>query len=73
MNNDMLGYFATHQNRLDEIVEKLARVGFPDCNTDQVQNAVAARLGYRDAEDMYDSLDDDDVAYINKELRRRLL
>ena len=27
MNNDMLGYFATRQNYLDEIVEELARAG----------------------------------------------
>ena len=73
LSSDMLGYFATHQRKLDDIVEGLARAGFPDCNTDSVQNEVAAELGYQDAEEMYEDLDDDDVAYINEELRRKLL
>lgn len=73
MDNNMLGYFATHQMELDKIVDGLAAVGFPDCNTDQAQDAVAEKLGYRDAEDMYKLLNDDDIKYINKELRRRLL
>ena len=73
IDNNMLGYFATHQQKLDEIVEELARVGFPDCNTDQAQNAAAIKIGYRDAEDMYEQLSDEDVAHITQELRKRVL
>lgn len=68
----MLGYFATKQNQLDEIVDALAAVGYPKCNDDDVQDEVAANLGYRDAEDMYKLLTDEDVEYINIELRKRI-
>lgn len=69
----MLGYFATKQNELDKIVTAFAAVGYPECNDDDVQDAIAASLGYRDAEDMYKLLDDDDIDYINAEIRKRIV
>lgn len=73
MNNDMLGYLVNKQNQLDDIVEELARIGYPDCNTEEAQERVARNLGYRDAEDMYDLLTKDDIRYIKRELRQKLL
>ena len=73
MNNDMLGYLVNKQNQLDDIVEELARVGYPECNTEEAQERVARNLGYRDAEDMYDLLTKDDIRYIKRELRQKLL
>lgn len=73
MNNDMLGYLVNKQNQLDDIVEELARVGYPECNTEEAQERAARNLGYRDAEDMYDLLTKDDIRYIKRELRQKLL
>lgn len=73
MNNDMLGYLVNKQNQLDDIVEELARIGYPDCNTEEAQERVARKLGYRDMEDMYDLLTKDDIRYIKRELRQKLL
>ena len=73
MNNDMLGYLVNKQNQLDDIVEELARIGYPECNTEEAQERVARNLGYRDAEDMYDLLTEDDIKYIKRELRQKLL
>jgi hypothetical protein len=73
MNNDMLGYLVNKQNQLDDIVEELARVGYPECNTEEAQERAARNLGYRDAEDMYDLLTEDDIKYIKRELRQKLL
>lgn len=73
MNNDMLGYLVNKQNQLDDIVEELARIGYPECNTEEAQERVARNLGYRDAEDMYDLLTEDDIRYIKRELRQKLL
>ena len=53
----MLGYFVTKQRKLDEIVEELALAGYPECNSNWVQERAARSLGYRDAEDMYKLLD----------------
>lgn len=73
MNNDMLGYLVNKQNQLDDIVEELARVGYPECNTEEAQERAARNLGYRDMEDMYDLLTEDDIKYIKRELRQKLL
>lgn len=73
MNNDMLGYLVNKQNQLDDIVEELARAGYPECNTEEAQERAARNLGYRDAEDMYDLLTEDDIRYIKRELRQKLL
>lgn len=73
MNNDMLGYLVNKQNQLDDIVEELARIGYPECNTEEAQEHAARNLGYRDAEDMYDLLTEDDIKYIKRELRQKLL
>ena len=73
MNNDMLGYLVNKQNQLDDIVEELVRIGYPECNTEEAQERVARNLGYRDAEDMYDLLTEDDIKYIKRELRQKLL
>ena len=73
MNNDMLGYLVNKQNQLDDIVEELARIGYPECNTEEAQERVARNLGYQDAEDMYDLLTEDDIRYIKRELRQKLL
>ena len=73
MNNDMLGYLVNKQNQLDDIVEELARIGYPECNTEEAQERVARNLGYRDMEDMYDLLTKDDIKYIKRELRQKLL
>lgn len=73
MNNDMLGYLVNKQNQLNDIVEELARVGYPECNTEEAQERAARNLGYRDAEDMYDLLTEDDIKYIKRELRQKLL
>lgn len=73
MNNDMLGYLVNKQNQLDDIVEELALAGYPECNSDWVQERAARSLGYRDAEDMYKLLTNDDIKYIKRELRQKLL
>lgn len=73
MNNDMLGYLVNKQNQLDDIVEELALAGYPECNSDWVQERAARSLGYRDAEDMYKLLTNDDIRYIKQELRKKLL
>ena len=49
MNNDMLGYLVNKQNQLDDIVEELALAGYPECNSNWVQERAARNLGYRDA------------------------
>ena len=73
MNNDMLGYLVNKQNQLDDIVEELALAGYPECNSNWVQERAARSLGYRDAEDMYKLLTNDDIKYIKQELRKKLL
>lgn len=73
MNNDMLGYLVNKQNQLDDIVEELALAGYPECNSNWVQERAARNLGYRDAEDMYKLLTNDDIKYIKRELRQKLL
>lgn len=72
IDNDMLGFFVTYQH-LDDIIEELALAGYPECNSNWVQERAARSLGYRDAEDMYKSLSETDIIYIKKELTRRLL
>ena len=73
MDNDMLGYLVNKQNQLDDIVEELALAGYPECNSNWVQERAARSLGYRDAEDMYKLLTNDDIKYIKRELRKKLL
>lgn len=73
MDNDMLGYLVNKQNQLDDIVEELALAGYPECNSNWVQERAARSLGYRDAEDMYKLLTNDDIRYIKRELRKKLL
>lgn len=60
-------------NELDNIVDALAAVGYPDCNTEEGQDEAARSIGYRDAEDMYKILSDDEIDYINKHLRKRFI
>ena len=69
----MLGYLVNKQNQLDDIVEELALAGYPECNSNWVQERAARNLGYRDAEDMYKLLTNDDIKYIKRELRQKLL
>lgn len=73
IDNTMLGYFVFKQRKLDDIVEELALAGYPECNSNWVQERAARSLGYRDAEDMYKLLDDEDIKYIKRELRQKLL
>lgn len=71
IDNDMLGFFVTYQH-LDDIVDELALAGYPECNSNWVQERAARNLGYRDAEDMYKLLSRSDIEYIKNELTRRL-
>lgn len=65
--------WAMRTDLLDDIVDALAQIGYPDCNTREGQDEAAQSLGYRDADDMYDDLTDDEVDYINKHLRKRFI
>ena len=73
LDNDMLGFFATHIMELDQIVDELALAGYPECNASWVQERAAKCLDYQSADDMYERLTDDDVEYIKRELRKRFI
>ncbi len=73
MFNSIFPAWAMRTDHLDEIVDAFAEVGYPECNTADGQDEAAQSLGYRNAADMYKDLTDDEVDYINKNLRKRFI
>ena len=65
--------WAMRMDKLDDIVDALAAVGYPECNTSDGQEEAARSIGYQNAEDMYNDLSDDEIDYINKHLRKRFI